>query len=607
MERLLTLAAYLETAGERQRVRDLLAPELDALPPGGSRVRAWLMMSEANVHTRAEYLGHVERALDEAGEDPGLRAHVLALKALNTVAEGVERIPEAEAWALEALPPGGDAERLALSALALDAQPGRAAARRPARPENRAPGRLARACRRPAARVAGRARGGPRYDEHFLALAAERGEGVSYAWLRLNLAELELRAGNWDAAERLLDEWADTDDGVLLITPTYQRCRALLAAGRGDADEAQRWAAPALEEAAARGYAWQVLEASRALALAALLAHEPARAAAHLRAVWEHTEREGVEEPGAFPVAGDLVEALCELGETDERARRDRAPESLSRDDHPWGEATLRRAEGFVDHEPEALAEAAVAYERLGLRFDAARALLAYGRAQRRARQWRAARDALEGAAQAFETLGSPGWVGQAKAELTRVGGRRPRRRRRAHGDRAPGGAAGGRRTHQQGDRARPVRDRPHGRGAPLQHLREARRPHPHAARRATVKIGDPGNIAGVAASVRSPAVTSPTSLLAPVTVTEDVALLDDVERFAASAGWLTRRSARTEDERFVPYVALRDLFGDVALGDHDTPVALTARDVVDHCIELTRDGRSRCSSATPNGPTAPR
>ena len=261
----------------------------------------------------------------------------------------------------------------------------------------------------------------------FLALAAERGEGVSYAWLRLNLCELELRAGNWDAAERLLDEWADTDDGVLLITPTYQRCRALLAAGRGHAEEAQRWAAPALEEAAARGYSWQVLEASRALGLAALLAHEPARAATYLRAVWQHTEREGVDEPGAFPVAGDLVEALCELGETDEARAVTERLRSLSGDHHPWGEATLRRAEGFVDHEAEKLAEAAVAYEHLGLRFDAARALLAYGRAQRRARQWRAARDALEGAAQAFETLGSPGWVGQAKAELTRVGGRRPR------------------------------------------------------------------------------------------------------------------------------------------------------------------------------------
>ena len=31
--------------------------------------------------------------------------------------------------------------------------------------------------------------------------------------------------------------------------------------------------------------------------------------------MWEHAEREGVEEPGVFPVAPDLVEALAEAGE----------------------------------------------------------------------------------------------------------------------------------------------------------------------------------------------------------------------------------------------------------------------------------------------------
>ncbi|MDA0179725.1 helix-turn-helix transcriptional regulator, partial [Solirubrobacter phytolaccae] len=69
---------------------------------------------------------------------------------------------------------------------------------------------------------------------------------------------------------------------------------------------------------------------------------------------------------------------------------------------------------------------AAAAYERLGLRFDAARTHLAHGRAARRARQWRVAREALEAAAAAFDALGSPGWAEQASAELARVGGRKP-------------------------------------------------------------------------------------------------------------------------------------------------------------------------------------
>ena len=87
----------------------------------------------------------------------------------------------------------------------------------------------------------------------FLELADERGEAVSYAWMRLNLCELGLRAADWGTVSRLLDEWAESADEELLITPTYQRCRALVAAGRGLAGEARRWAEPALEALGAAG------------------------------------------------------------------------------------------------------------------------------------------------------------------------------------------------------------------------------------------------------------------------------------------------------------------------------------------------------------------
>ncbi len=441
-ERLLTLAAYWEATGERLRVRDLLEPELASLHPGGPRVRAWLLLSEAGTRTRAEYVACVEHALSEAGEDPGLRAHALALMALNMAAEGVERIPEADTWALEALPAGGEAEATALRALGwtrslrghgLDdvCERFRAASGGAAQivdsPDPVAALRLAWRGELESARAA---------TTGFLALAAERGEEVAYAWLRLNLCELELRAGAFDAAERLLDEWGESDDGQFLITPTYQRCRGLVAAGRGLADEAERWAAPALAEARARGFSWQVLEATRALGLAALLAHDPALAAERLRAVWEHTVREGVDEPGAFPVAPELVEALTELGELEEaRAVTARLRTLSTEQAHPWGMVTAARCDALVrlaagEHAAEptaALARVTGEYERLGLRFDAARSLLSLGRAQRRLRQWRAAREALEAAAEAFDVLGAPGWADQARGELARVGGRRPR------------------------------------------------------------------------------------------------------------------------------------------------------------------------------------
>ena len=61
------------------------------------------------------------------------------------------------------------------------------------------------------------------------------------------------------------------------------------------------------------------------------------------------------------------------------------------------------------------------------MRFDGARTHLAHGRAARRIRRWRVAREALTAAMEAFDALGSPGWAEQARTELARVGGRKPR------------------------------------------------------------------------------------------------------------------------------------------------------------------------------------
>ena len=112
----------------------------------------------------------------------------------------------------------------------------------------------------------------------------------------------------------------------------------------------QRWATPALADAEARGYRWHALEARRALGTAALLRHDPAQAADLLRPVWAHTVCEGIDEPGAFPVAGDLVEALVELGEQSEAlAVTERLSELSERQQHPWGLATAKRCSANAD------------------------------------------------------------------------------------------------------------------------------------------------------------------------------------------------------------------------------------------------------------------
>ena len=288
-ERLLRLGWFLEVAGEGQRVSDLLLPELESLPPGAPRVRAQLLLSEGGgVKSMDDHVRHLGQALAESEGDPLLRADVLAKIAMNTAATSVERIGEAEAWALEALPAariaGPEVERRALYALGW----ARSLSGRP----------IDDICERFAAasdaafyiaespeivalqrRVwRGDAAGTRPASAELLRQADERGEAMSYALQRLYVCELELRAGEWEAVSRLLDEWAEGGDSGL-VAPTYKRCRALLAAGCGLADEAEEWGAPALAGAEAIGVRWQELESLRALGIAALLAHDPARAA----------------------------------------------------------------------------------------------------------------------------------------------------------------------------------------------------------------------------------------------------------------------------------------------------------------------------------------
>ena len=175
----------------------------------------------------------------------------------------------------------------------------------------------------------------------------------------------------------------------------------------------------------ANGVRWQLLEALRARGLARLLAHDSPGAGSDLGSVWRLTEREGIDDPGAFPVAPDLVEALLETGEADEaRVVTARLRELSVAQKHPWGLLSTRRCTALLEDEPAAADEIAGGYERLGLPFDRARTLLVLGRAARRRRRWGLARRLLEPAAAAFAELGSDGWARDAHSELERVGGR---------------------------------------------------------------------------------------------------------------------------------------------------------------------------------------
>jgi DNA-binding CsgD family transcriptional regulator len=392
-----------------------------------------------------EYQRRLDCVLAEEHVEAAVRAHALAEKTTATAVVAVRRIPEAETWARDALAiahgEGAVIKRRLLYSLswatALHGRPvddlcARFDAVSPesaflvASPERVAAQRLVWRGQLEQARAE---------LTRLLLQADAQGEAQSYALQRLHLCELELRLGAWDAAARLLDDWAQSTEREALSLPMYERCRALLATGRGDVTEARQWATRTITRADAYGDGWDRLEALRARGTAALLAQELAEASADLGAVHDHTAREEVEDPGTFPVAPELVEALVELDDLDRahtvlQALRRRAQDQA----HPWGLVTARRCHAVIQlagrhydqAAGDALAEAAADLKRLGFAFDAARCDLSLGRGQRRRKQWGRARASLGRAVAAFDELGSPGWAQRARSELARVGGRSP-------------------------------------------------------------------------------------------------------------------------------------------------------------------------------------
>jgi DNA-binding CsgD family transcriptional regulator len=444
-ERVLALAEYVLVC-EPQRLSALLSAELNHLPPGRLRARAHLLLADGNdVATAWDYDAELDRALAECGNDSELRAIVTARKVLSTALVHIAGIAAAEARAVDALPDarvgGGDAERLVLHAVGWTRiLRGRGVTdlseQADASPDAAWPLFLSFDLLTAIRSIwRGEATAARTMLTRLMAVADERGEAMSSMTLSLHLCELSLRSGQWRDADRFLGGWEQSTDYEIFPKPVYARCCALLAAGRGLTDEAERWATDAIAYSEAVALRWDGLEAMRARGLAALAAGKPAEAATSLGAVWAHTQREGVGDPGAFPVAPDLVEALVECGRGDEATDVTERLEQLADElDHPWARVgTVRCKALLLGDDPTSagaidrlLTHAADAYGDLGLHFDRARSFLILGRKQRRLRKWAAARLALEQAATTFSEIGSQGWQALARAEIDRVGARRP-------------------------------------------------------------------------------------------------------------------------------------------------------------------------------------
>jgi DNA-binding CsgD family transcriptional regulator len=442
-DRLLALADCLQAGGEDDRVLELLEAKADELPTARARATAHLLLGHASPLLAEER--HLERAIAEGGEDREIRVRALAAKAELLAVARVERIAEAEQIATEAVAlAAATTPELELRArvslawariargLPVEDLASRSGGARSAGPL------YAFAIERPAAvRLAfrGEVHQARAAFAELLELAEQRGEAASISTFELQLCEVDLRAGRLQSAADVASNWHLGAEYYEEAKGARTRLAALLAALKGEPEVACGAAAEVLEISTRDpGVGWDRLEALRADGIAALLAGNPTRAVERLTTVWEHCEREGVNDPGAFPVAADLVEALLSAGAPDAAAAVTHRLRRLSSEqDHPWGLITTSRCaaalalgERHEGSEADAMRTAARSFEELGLHVDAARTLLQLGQLLRRHRKRTDARGVLDQAAATFEQMGADGWAERARAERARVSGRAP-------------------------------------------------------------------------------------------------------------------------------------------------------------------------------------
>lgn len=275
--------------------------------------------------------------------------------------------------------------------------------------------------------------------------AEQYGDESSMPSLLNHLTLIACLAGHWGEAAALGDECLER--ALASKQPPTQASvlgkLALLAARRGHVEEAREQAARSLaiagggrfdptrpEQAMARGGETAVW----ALGFLELSLDDPEQAHRLLGPLCTSLLAAGVQEPGEIRSLPDEIEALVRLGRLDEAAALlERFEEWEARVARPSVTGALHRCRALVlataGDDRGALASLESSAEAFGvapLPFERAQALVALGRAQRRARQRKAAREVLTAALATFEGLGSPAWSARARSELERIGGRAP-------------------------------------------------------------------------------------------------------------------------------------------------------------------------------------
>jgi DNA-binding CsgD family transcriptional regulator len=266
--------------------------------------------------------------------------------------------------------------------------------------------------------------------------AAAHGVEGAIPQFRYHLAELECRAGNWDAAMEHARESRAAAQRIRMGAMAAEGHFAvgLVEAHLGRADPARLEALEGLRVAETAGEILLLIPNLSVLGFLELSLGRPAEADAYLSRAIELEQAMGVREPAYYRVVPDEVEALVALGRFDQAetllAPLEEAGKNL---DRAWTIATGARcralvlaARGDLAGASAAADEAVREHDRLPLPFELGRTLLVRGALERRAKRKREARDTLTKALEVFDGLGAALWADKTRAELARIGGRAP-------------------------------------------------------------------------------------------------------------------------------------------------------------------------------------
>jgi DNA-binding CsgD family transcriptional regulator len=446
-DRELRAAEHHRLAGDPARARSILEGLFDRVPSGPIRADVLLALARVERSNLPAVVGLCDQALEEAGADDKRAATILtylswirmlqadirraladARAALGRaervgdpvlIARAIARVAMSETWTLQVTPDllerGIAIEESLGYWLELHSSPRWTLARR-----------LTCLDELDRARTLMEAAEGA---------AVERGDEETRALILFFLSALEIHAGRWRRAQEYITAGLELAEQL-----DDQQLSGMMSGAQADLD-----IVCGRIEAAREGIAHSLaisdvvedtlLRISKldSAGFLELSAGNLAAAAGHLRPLPQLLLSHGWNQPMMSSAWQHAIEALIGVGELtqagtyleayEKRARKAAAPSAIAI--AARCRALLAAASGNIDDALEWSSEALRRHERAARPFERARTQLLVGAIRRRARQKRAAREALRSALLTFESLGALLWADRARDELARVGGRR--------------------------------------------------------------------------------------------------------------------------------------------------------------------------------------